>query len=140
LGNNALGEAGMSDKINVPEEAVKWVIRARYGTADQNQTEAIRQDLNSFACWLAENPIVPTKEQMERLVRDNFTAHSLCIAWQKEMYLAPEPSVPEEIKDLLVPNDPETGLPMDQRMALLESYRRGREAGIAEGKKARRPI
>jgi hypothetical protein len=136
----------MSDKINVPEEAVKWVIRARYGTADQNQTEAIRKDLNSFACWLAENPIVPTLEQYRAIMALRNYGVSMedekfyYAEWQRQMFLEPEPEVPDGVKDLLVPNDPETGLPMDQRMALLESYRRGREAGIAEGKASRRPL
>ena len=59
--------------------------------------------------WLTENPRVPTREQVVKL--SGFDKHEddckiqqfmiVARAWIETMFLAPEPEVPEEIKDLL---------------------------------------
>lgn len=60
---------------------------------------------------ISENPIVPTPEQEGDLIgywrtedrRAGYPtngARAMAVEWQRRMFLAPEPEVPEEIKDL----------------------------------------
>ena len=105
--------------------------------------------------WLCENPIHPSPEQWQRLfsawnaridasetladsphpIEDQlrFTV----IEWQRRMFLAPEPEIPDEIEDLL-PFPPDVVIPGDdlyrQVKAHLdnvatEAFRRGQKAG-----------
>lgn len=93
--------------------------------------------------WLSENPIVPTDEQWralneERQWPDNSNRRRwLVIEWQRRMFLAPEPEIPNEIEDLL-PFPPDVVIPGDdlyrQVKAHLDNvatqaFRRGQKAG-----------
>lgn len=84
--------------------------------------------LEAALLWLAENPIVPNCEQAEELFC-NKSIISVCVEWQRRMFLAPEPEVPEELKDLL---DGMKYMPTLERewatRVALESYRLGQRS------------
>jgi hypothetical protein len=120
---NESGAHPSARKILAAEEAVKSCVKA---------------GLEAALRWLSENPIVPTDGETKRIWRDTGLCNEVddselqCIAaeWQRRMFLAPEPEVSEEIKDLLLPNiecgffKPEV---VNERM--IECYRRGQKAG-----------
>lgn len=100
--------------------------------------EVLEAMLTAALRWLAENPIVPTPEQMNKLRFDtcdndmtttfNQRSINLATAWQRRMFLAPEPEIPEAVKDLLWKSeddgknyDPAPGHNRD----VIEAYRRG---------------
>lgn len=94
----------MSDKkIVVPQGMRKAVINAGVFATTDEQLEAA-------LCWLSENPIVPTMAQYDAIGDEmtragyQFTPWNFAIAWQRRMFLAPEPMVPEAVKDLLCPD------------------------------------
>ena len=57
--------------------------------------------LEAAVRWLAENPIEPTKEQWSKLWTDTRSGglhggnYKMLSEWQRRMFLAPEPEVPE---------------------------------------------
>jgi hypothetical protein len=92
---------------------------------------------------LSENPIVPTGDQAMRL-RDiaievsarygtklptGASESAVAVAWQSCMFLAPEPEVPEELKDLLV--NPVIGMVNGDQVndRIKQAYRRGQKSG-----------
>ena len=93
--------------------------------------ESFRSALEAFIAWQTENPIVPTEEQDEDLCEwcEMNPDGSPFAEWQRRMYLAPEPEVQEEIRDLLLVNitegffKPEV---LNERLA--EAYRRGQKS------------
>jgi hypothetical protein len=79
--------------------------------------------------WLAENPIVPTEEQILLdavpslgSARRDIQHH--IAAWQRRMFLSPEPEIPEAVKGLMFSSGNGEA---DRRM--IEAYKRGFEAG-----------
>lgn len=70
--------------------------------------------LEAAVRWLAENPVVPTESQGRELddawLRNKTSPESTfshattfgAVEWQRRMFLAPEPEVPEEVRDLIV--------------------------------------
>jgi hypothetical protein len=94
----------MDGKILVPSSAVAWVHKElEYRFQQRDVSEICRM----FCEWLSKNPILPTEEQAQYMYDGkNGLGHSATIQycmteWQRLMFLAPEPKVPEEIKDLL---------------------------------------
>lgn len=102
----------------------------------------------ALARSLSENPIVPTPEQVAEIVSFRFgipatdlnanmvvSGEYAAVEWQRRMFLAPEPEVPEPIKDLLVDPMPTASNPcavMDAKILnerVIEAYRRGQKAG-----------
>ena len=94
--------------------------------------------------WLSENPIVPTDEQ----IRDLFEANRYGVSreawriyfteWQRRMFLAPEPEIPDEIEDLLR-FPPDIVIPGDDLYrhvkahldnVATEAFKRGQKAGL----------
>jgi len=77
-------------EIKVPE-AMRERIRARVEEFLHGPADAIEFDatIDAFAEELAKNPVVPTENQFER-----------CFSVGNYMFLAPEPEIPEEVKDL----------------------------------------
>lgn len=84
--------------------------------------------------WLSENPILPTEKQLRemedrelgKLALDNgdrFTEVGVIRAWQKRMFLAPEPPFPPEIRDLMGDYCAEGSI----GSLIVEAYRRGRD-------------
>lgn len=89
--------------------------------------------------WLAENPIVPTfdvtQAYFDSLPADLPAKAAMArwaIEWQRRCFLAPEPGIPEAVKDLLCdPVNAGRGLRFGDMAdkvndAILEAYRRGR--------------
>ena len=88
--------------------------------------------------WLAENPMVPTSRQyhedmdFESSTETDPTYETACSViakWQRLCFLAPEPEVPEAVKDLLLPCDTVIQQPAKDRNAdILEAFRRGQKS------------
>lgn len=122
----------MSKRIVVPEGMLKvaldsWSVSGRV-QLHPNTIASIGASLEAALLWLSENPIVPTEEQWkamnnERQWPDSVGRRQWLVAeWQRRMFLAPEPEVPEEIADLLV------GVHPDVAPIALEAYRRGQRS------------
>lgn len=127
-------------KIIVPDEMLKAAqIEAQDWLAyDAPQT---RKLLEAALRQLSEHPIVPTDEQLAdirssvrmEIPRDSrgFVDgskdmlwpwfKSILEEWQRRMFLAPEPEVPEAIKDLMRDYDREGSI----GSLIVEAYRRG---------------
>ena len=74
--------------------------------------------------WLSENPVVPTHDQFDAM---RGTYRDICAEWQRRMFLAPEPEVPEEVKDLLW--DGQTGEDEEHNRKIIEAFnRRGQKS------------
>ena len=93
--------------------------------------------------WLAENPIVPTNEQVEAIHVEQYDStedfltvskKNMAVEWQRQMFLSPKSRIPEAVEDLWIDEnsisfykgDPEAIAARGNR-AILEAYRRGRE-------------
>ena len=116
----------MSNKIVVPEGM--WIAGFNATITIADRGEATTKCLEAALRWLSENPIVPTSRQERELVDSWIKETSLgktehlVTEWQRRMFLAPEPEVPEEIKDLLA------GVHPDVTPIAIEAYRRGQKS------------
>jgi len=128
----------MSEKrYVVPEEALKAVHDAENSDRDYFDDGDAHPILLAFVRWLAKNPVVPTLPQLRSV--ESSAGHEplnstrwlsdVLTEWQRRMFLAPEPAVPEAIKDLLEPVDApaSTWLKGGCNESVMEAYRRGRE-------------
>lgn len=105
--------------------------------------EKVTRGLECALRWLAENPIVPSMEQVIDISKASIVdshrvdlfVHYVCAEWQRRMFLAPEPRVSEVVKDLLWLDPPVDLLAVDDcggaitqeaNLRILEAYRRGR--------------
>jgi hypothetical protein len=92
---------------------------------------AVGQILNFGLRWLSGNPRVPTPSQVESMARSLNSTWSLrdipfIVEWQRRMFLASEPEVPEEIKDLLTLAGSCPGPSRDEFVnCVIEAFRRG---------------
>ena len=95
----------------------------------------IPEMLEAAVEWLAKNPSVPNEAQVECILSDKARSGNglkcwdlpeIIVEWQRRMFLALEPEVPEEIKDLLWGGD--VTISSSVNKSLLEAYRRGRTA------------
>lgn len=93
-------------KVRVPEEMLKAALKGcdmeDYCFDDRDE---IRKALESALVWLAEHPIVPTDEQLEKITSTEPMpmtdwARWLCQEWQRRMFAAPDEN--EGIADLLL--------------------------------------
>jgi hypothetical protein len=129
-------------KIVVPEGMLKVAVAAAWShigfshpqasiRVQKEIEESFRVSLEAALRWLSENPIVPTDAQLELFLTAQGlpntgtfrSALSLFAGYfQRRMFLAPEPEVPEEIEDLLWPKG-HVGINHDQ--LIVEAYRRG---------------
>lgn len=83
--------------------------------------------------WMSENPIVPTEQQALDMATgckfDSFENWELvrwgACEWQRRMFLAPDPEIPQEIADLCNENGPNSPR---WKAAIIESYRRGQQS------------
>jgi len=130
----------MSKKIVVPESIVDAVARKMY---QREPDSAIRQNVLLFLQpafeHLAENPIVPTDEQIDYLNSRFLLGHlergecyvsgviirEIATEVQRVMFVDAEPEVPEAVRVLLYGGDSQTDRETDSR--ILEAYRRGKE-------------
>lgn len=140
-------------KIIVPNEMISAAWNAvalkmrEYVTEGKGRVPELsvsRISVEAALQWLAENPVVPTDEQEEslrnacfRVVGPTRFVRNVAVEWQRRMFLASEPEVPEEIKDLLV--NPSNwvistvmGTSVDSSIInsrVIEAFRRGRQDG-----------
>ena len=107
-------------KIAVPKGMLKAAILAVDGKfsciympskglgGDFAVIEAMGLGLEAALRWMSDNPIVPTEEQWRACLQSyNDAAKTgyecallFCNDWQRRMFLAPEPEVPEAVADL----------------------------------------
>ena len=88
--------------------------------------------LEAAVRWLAENPIEPTKEQWSKLWTDTRSGglhggnYKMLSEWQRRMFLAPEPEVPQGIDDLLFGTVPSSTVRIrNHDEDVREAFRRG---------------
>jgi hypothetical protein len=134
----------MSEKRYVVPEGGVEAFWAEFsgGLRGPESDRRTRDGLAAFARWLSENPIVPTHEQRIELTDKFYNLdvpaterfQALFAEWQRRMFLAPGPEVPEEIKDLLLQEDVKNAFfrPDIVNERVLEAYRRGQKAGIGK--------
>ena len=138
-------------KIKVPEGMLKAAFNGAGKTVQGCPWQEIAAaSVEAALLWMSENPIVPTTSQAEvvrdavdkvmehgkgRLLNGSMVSDGVietCVEWQRRMFLAPEPEVPEEIKDLLwtVPT-PDCGIYLvaKHNADVIESFRRSQKAG-----------
>lgn len=134
----------MSEKKIVIPEAMEVAARRAYEVwrntcrPEENFTNGAVVAVEAALRWLSENPIVPTDEQMINL-QDDFRRITeagekqmlIAVEWQRRMFLAPEPKMPEEINHLRAPLPVGTVHlePHELDRRLLEAFRRGQKAG-----------
>jgi hypothetical protein len=127
-------------KIQVPEggfNAVRKALWKKWGYESELDPANVMWDnfefaLEAFCRWLSENPIVPSDEQTSKLLETykegqwRSFARDVAVKWQKIIFNAPEPEVPEAIKDLLVKETAMFHLNgVEINRLVLEIYRRG---------------
>ena len=134
-------------KIVVPDGMLSAVAHAlfdKHGTVGQFHPY-IPTAIETALRWLSENPIVPTRIDVEEFLSPEMMcmghfdfAIESAVRWQRRMLIAPEPEVPEGIADLLkIPDDiPFSEDPMQRCRAdkevsgkIVEAYYRGLKAG-----------
>ncbi len=132
-------------KIKVPEgmlEAAEKAANDSRGVGPEDLGVDVLKTLEAALRWLAENPVEPSDDQTAKLKLDYMMAEHnhpqlvkfSAVEWQRRMFLAPEPEVPEvpeAITDLIHKKLPETPEAVCQSVnaAILEAYQRGLKAG-----------
>ncbi len=101
-------------KIRVP----KGMLEAALPYCDNQMHSALEAALQ----WLSENPIDPPDSLIADAVLNSRDYRWVVDQWQRHMFLAASPVIPEEIKDLLG-QDFATSEHADE--AIIEAYRRG---------------
>lgn len=125
----------MENKYVVPEGMMSAGMTSGAGCGDYSCNLILATALR----WLSENPIVPTDAFLQEMLRKPFFRNGdwtdpqvfrFCEEWQRRMFLAPKPTVPEEIKDLLHTRFPETPEIVHESIHayILEAFRRGQKA------------
>ena len=127
-------------QMKIPEGMLKAAHEKAFVGMGTSITERI---LEAALRWLSENPIVPTDEQIDRIHREanpsaetaigrHWEIRNWLIEWQRRIFLAPEPEIPEEVKDLLYrhPKGLSDGfVSMDTADEnTIEAYRRGQQS------------
>ncbi len=137
----------MSAKIKVPDGMLKAacdpiVIPGSESWSDARVLYAIEL-LTKALSYQREHPPVPSEQQLGQMsfagcvaLNGNWNGKKLCAEWVRRMYDAPEPEVPEAVKDLLP--FPKDVVILDQGLyrrikahlddVATEAYRRGRES------------
>lgn len=91
-------------KIKVPEGMLKAFHRSEAHDGLKWDDNVLENMLEAALRWLSDNPIVPTRDDVLKMNRGwHFEVEiiSAITEWQRRMFLAPEPEIPEEVKDLL---------------------------------------
>lgn len=144
----------MTKKIVVPEGMLKAAVEDAawngpiYGARGAIGVIVLEAGLR----WLSENPIVPNASDTLGLLQEivqsghlsneeycsipSTTVRAVIREWQCRMFLAPEPEVPEAIKDLLLDERTNEGLGKvagkSYNNALIEAYQRGLNGTLAQ--------
>lgn len=149
----------MGKKYVVPEQMV--MAAYQWCSASFKMSE-VKRMLEAATEWLAANPIVPDDTQIGEMMSakrqfiDHFGESDWirwgATDWQRRMFLAPEPEVPEAVKDLMISmGSLQTRPPQTTEAAIeelnkrtLEAYRRGQSnsanSGLAATPQSKRPI
>ena len=104
----------MAQLYAVPEEGLKAVVAANEKWLADNWISRdflkafAREIIGAFILWQSEHPRVPTPGVTQEILKESYAKCDgstsqfayQCAEFQRRMYLAPEPEVPEEIKDL----------------------------------------
>lgn len=93
------------------------------------QDNALRTRLEAALKWLAENPILPDEKQIANMGKfgmEYWLVRTICRRWIEDMFLAPEPEVPEAIADLMRDKDGRT-VNVREKHLMIAAYARGRE-------------
>lgn len=135
-------------KIVIPE----GMLQAGWDAVHEaNGIAGVSTVLEAALRWLSENPILPTNLAESAIYsewkKDHDLQYPLWILreWQRRMFLAPEPEVPEEIKDLLVSNEDEKrGIPLVTpsdvfNQKITEAFQRGRYTAMKSIQDAQKP-
>ena len=124
-------------KIVVPEGMIRAVEDrcgdlCKYGGKSQSVRFVSQTAVEAALRWLSENPILPTAEQLYSTIGKLPVAmcdivwterdRALIAEWQRRMFLAPEPEVPEEIKDLW-----QAQPTPDAKRRTVEAFQRGQQ-------------
>lgn len=126
-------------KIIPPDDMIEAVMRRHISRWDSAMSrEQVEIVLVAALTWLAENPLMPTPNNISPLLKaaslsnNNATSGivtSIVRVWQQTAFLAPEPVIPEEIKDLLLSDDYRPLVTMGINERIAEAFRRGQKAG-----------
>ena len=138
-------------KILIPKEMAQAAHQAFFNMNSIGGTRGDRSDgermifaLEAALRWLSEHPAAPTLEQIKSIKSQTSLeeinpacVYHICLEWQRRMFLAPEPEVPEAIKDLLLPtkfvdsDNNSRSLSITAELAnkhLIEAYKRGKDS------------
>jgi hypothetical protein len=117
--------------IVVPPEMRKAFFAAETHHGLKYDPVVLLRMLEAAIRWLSENPIEATYTDWQQFCSEKpgMGVEPFAGWWQRRMFFNREPEVPEEIKDLILP-DVESGFfkPEILNARLLEAYRRGRES------------
>lgn len=100
----------MNEKKYIVPEGMLKAVEGRYRMVYSSgfNPPVVRANLEAALRWLSENPIVPTDQQEMEIYKKYISTVSdkaypiyLLKEWQRRMFLAPEPEVPEAVKDIL---------------------------------------
>jgi hypothetical protein len=87
-------------KIVVPEGMLRAAIdESQYATLGlSGHNVIIERTVKAALRWLSENPIVPTRRQVEEISVPYYRSSAVAkehamVEWQRQMFLAPEPQV-----------------------------------------------
>ena len=137
-------EKTMNEKKCIVPKGMLEAARTGWRFTVLDPVDDLEKCLEAALCWLSENPIVPT-EDAAREIGKKFSnqpssidfVRQVCTEFQRYMFIAPEPEVPEEIQDLLyvdavtfkLPNGNSfLGSMASHNEAVIEAYRRGKKA------------
>ena len=125
-------------KIKVPDAILKAAIAAFY------KEKKIEAALEAALRCMAENPIVPTLEDVENILAErvvetgfidaNYLAIYVASQWQRHMFFAPDPKVPPELIDILngvTGDNPGACITFNGRTfseGVIEAFRRSKES------------
>jgi hypothetical protein len=131
----------MSDKKYLVPEGMLKAAQSAGVQADGFRAYNLAVCLEAAIRWLAENPVVPTDAQAQAMIRveSKATGHSWDMIkapgseWQRICFLAPEPEVPDAVKDLMVFRDQYIPIDLkieitaaDVNQRILEAHRIGK--------------
>ena len=126
-------------KIVIPDGMLKAIKDGRGHQAFGDFTEDYRRGLEAALCWLSENPIKPTEEQLIEIRnrRDKYDPALsegeiepiTCIEWQRIMFFEPGSEVPKEVEDLmLIPAQNKWVTETGYNEVIVEAFRRGQKS------------
>ena len=130
-------------KYKIPEgmaATVAHVIFEKFGNVNDFHPR-VPVILEAAITWLSQHPIEPTDQQMRDIFdtpgySQGWSSHKHYLKeWQRRMFLAPKPEVPESLKDILfyvgsgLHSDCQSGVD-EANAVVIEAYRRGQASNL----------